>query len=170
MKKGFRTPSVKKSISARTTGKATRAVKRAVNPTYGKKGMGMINNPKKAVYNKVYNKTTVSVKDVYNSPKTSSSSSSKSVEKTYPDDPYYSPKGYIIVEDKVVVNGKKWYTSKKLLLNRILYLIYGIFIIIIGLGSLPFGIILILGSILFFHQSHNFSKMRKELLSQNKIK
>ncbi len=66
MKFGIRTPSVKRSISARTTGRAKRAIKSSVNPTYGKKGMGIVNNPKKAVYNKVYNKTTVSPLDIYN--------------------------------------------------------------------------------------------------------
>lgn len=63
MKFGVRKPSVKKSIKARTTGKAKRAVKRSINPTYGKKGMGWVNNPKKTAYNKVYNKTTKSVTD-----------------------------------------------------------------------------------------------------------
>ena len=60
MKFGIRKPSLKKSISARTTGRAKRAVKRAVNPLYGKKGMGWVNNPKKAAYNKVYNRTSTS--------------------------------------------------------------------------------------------------------------
>lgn len=60
MKYGIRKPSLKKSISARTTGRAKRALKRAVNPLYGKKGMGWVNNPKKAAYNKVYNRTSVS--------------------------------------------------------------------------------------------------------------
>lgn len=59
MKVGFRTPNIKKSVKARTTGKMKRAVKKSVNPLYGKKGMGYINNPKKAVYNKIYNKTTI---------------------------------------------------------------------------------------------------------------
>lgn len=59
MKFGVRTPSIKKSIKARTTGRAKRAVKRSINPIYGKKGTGFINNPKKAVYNKVYNKTSI---------------------------------------------------------------------------------------------------------------
>lgn len=63
MKFGVRKPSVKKSIKARTTGKAKRAVKRSINPTYGKKGMGWVNNPKKTAYNKVYNKTTKFVTD-----------------------------------------------------------------------------------------------------------
>lgn len=61
MKIGVRAPNVKKRIKARTTGKVKRAVKKNINPLYGKKGMGLINDPKKAVYNKVYNKTTVSV-------------------------------------------------------------------------------------------------------------
>ena len=64
MKMGVRKPSIKKSIKARTTGKLKRSVKRSVNPLYGKKGMGVINDPKKAMYNKVYNKTTVSISDV----------------------------------------------------------------------------------------------------------
>jgi TM2 domain-containing membrane protein YozV len=59
MKIGVRTPSLKKSLKARTTGRLKRQMKKAVNPLYGKKGMGLINNPKKAVYNKVYNKVTV---------------------------------------------------------------------------------------------------------------
>ena len=37
MKFGMRTPSIKKSIKARTTGKAKRAVKKALIPGYGKK-------------------------------------------------------------------------------------------------------------------------------------
>ena len=58
MKFGMRKPSLKKTLKARTTGRAKRAVKRTFNPLYGKKGMGLINNPKKALYNKVYNKTS----------------------------------------------------------------------------------------------------------------
>lgn len=65
MKFGVRKPSVKKSIKARTTGKAKRAIKKAVIPGYGKKGTGWIKNPKKAAYNKIYNKTTFSIKDLF---------------------------------------------------------------------------------------------------------
>ena len=36
----MRTPSLKKSIKARTTGKAKRAVKKALIPGYGRKGIG----------------------------------------------------------------------------------------------------------------------------------
>ena len=65
MKFGMRKPSIKKSISARTTGKAKRAVKKAVIPGYGKKGPGWVKNPKKAAYNKVYKKTTFSFWDLF---------------------------------------------------------------------------------------------------------
>ena len=65
MKIGMRTPSLKKSLKARTTGKAKRAIKKAVIPGYGKKGMGLLKNPKKAVYNKVYNKTSFSLLDLF---------------------------------------------------------------------------------------------------------
>lgn len=65
----MRKPSVKKSFKARTTAKYKRAAKRAINPTYGKKGMGLINDPKKSVYNKVYNKTTFGLDDVISSSK-----------------------------------------------------------------------------------------------------
>lgn len=59
MKIGVRKPSLKKSLKARTTAQVKRKVKASVNPLYGKKGMGWVNDPKKAAYNKVYNKTTV---------------------------------------------------------------------------------------------------------------
>ena len=64
MKVGVRKPSIKRSIKARTTGRIKREVKKTINPFYGKKGMGWIKNPKKALYNKVYHKTTVGVTDV----------------------------------------------------------------------------------------------------------
>ena len=65
MKFGMRTPSLKKSISARTKGRATRAIKKALIPGYGKKGMGWIKDPKKAAYNKIYNKTSFSLWDLF---------------------------------------------------------------------------------------------------------
>ncbi|WPC08788.1 SHOCT domain-containing protein [Globicatella sp. PHS-GS-PNBC-21-1553] len=64
MKYGVRKPSINRSIKARTTGRIKRSAKKAINPLYGKKGMGLINNPKKAIYNKAYNKTTVSARDI----------------------------------------------------------------------------------------------------------
>lgn len=65
MKFGIRKPSLKRSIKARTTGRAKRAVKKALIPGYGKKGAGWIKNPKKAAYNKIYKKTTFSIFDIF---------------------------------------------------------------------------------------------------------
>lgn len=60
MKMGIRKPNYKSRIRARTTGKMKRKIKKATIPGYGKKGTGWVKNPKKAAYNKVYNKTTIS--------------------------------------------------------------------------------------------------------------
>ncbi|QMU07496.1 hypothetical protein [Levilactobacillus suantsaii] len=61
MKFGYRTPSFKKSLSARTTGRLKREARSTIDPTYGKKGMGWLKDPEKAAYNKVYHKTTKSL-------------------------------------------------------------------------------------------------------------
>lgn len=60
----MRTPSLKKSLKARTTSKWKRQAKKAIIPGYGKKGVGWIKNPKKAMYNKVYHKTTFGLSDL----------------------------------------------------------------------------------------------------------
>ena len=55
MKFGFRIPSIKKRIAARTS------VKRVIRHNLGFKaprGLGWLTDPKKALYNKVYNKTS----------------------------------------------------------------------------------------------------------------
>ena len=55
MKFGFRIPSITKRIAARTS------LKRVVRHNLGlkaPKGLGWITDPKKALYNKVYNKTS----------------------------------------------------------------------------------------------------------------
>ena len=63
MKFGFRKPSIKRSISARTTGQAKRAIKRAMIPGYGKRGLGIL-HPKKALYNRVYRHTTFELGEI----------------------------------------------------------------------------------------------------------
>ncbi|MBC2681411.1 hypothetical protein GSS87_03195 [Corynebacterium sp. 4HC-13] len=60
MKFGMRKPSLKRSIKARTTGRANLALKRSVDPLYGKKGVGFVKNPKRSVKNAVYERTTFS--------------------------------------------------------------------------------------------------------------
>ena len=60
MKIGIRKPNLKKSFKAKTTGKYKRKAKKAVNPFYGKKGVGLLKDPKRSIKNKVYRKTTIS--------------------------------------------------------------------------------------------------------------
>ncbi|HOV25678.1 MAG TPA: hypothetical protein PK566_04860 [Pseudobacteroides sp.] len=62
MKFGMRKPSIRKSIAARTS------LKRYIRHNLGVKaprGWGWITNPKKALYNKVYRKTTFSIFDIF---------------------------------------------------------------------------------------------------------
>jgi len=57
MKFGIRKPSIKRSISARTSWK------RAVRHNLGMKapkGLGIVTDPEKAVYNRIYNRTSIS--------------------------------------------------------------------------------------------------------------
>lgn len=65
MRIGMRKPSVKRMIKARTTARAKRAVKRAVIPGYGRRGMGFVKNPKRAVKGAIYRRTTFSVWDLF---------------------------------------------------------------------------------------------------------
>ena len=60
MKIGIRKPRLKRMLKARTTGKLKRNVQSSLTPLYGKKGMGIL-KPKKALYNKVYKKTSFSI-------------------------------------------------------------------------------------------------------------
>ena len=56
MKFGFRKPSLKKRLAARTS------LKRYVRHSLGLKaprGLGWLTNPKRAAYNRIYNRTTV---------------------------------------------------------------------------------------------------------------
>lgn len=61
----IRKVSLKKSIKARTTGKLKRQIKGEINPFYGKKGIDYVTDPKKAIYNKVYHKTSFSIFDIF---------------------------------------------------------------------------------------------------------
>ncbi len=65
MRIGMRKPSVKRMIKARTTDRAKRAVKRAVIPGYGRRGMGFVKNPKRAIKGAIYRRTTFSVWDLF---------------------------------------------------------------------------------------------------------
>lgn len=58
MKFGIRTPSLKRRFAARTS------LNRVVRHSIGLKaprGLGFVTNPKRAVYNRVYNRTSISL-------------------------------------------------------------------------------------------------------------
>lgn len=74
MKAGFRSPSVSKSLKARTTGKIKRSMAKSVNPLYGKKGMGFVKNPERSIKNAAYHKITFGVGDVANAMRADKSS------------------------------------------------------------------------------------------------
>lgn len=63
MKFGMRKPSLKKSIAAKTVGKAKRNMKRILTPYYGRKGMGVF-HPGRSAYNKLYKQTTFGINDL----------------------------------------------------------------------------------------------------------
>ncbi len=54
MKFGFRMPSVRKRIAARTS------IKRRIRARIrAPRGYGLVTNPKRAVYNRIYNRTSI---------------------------------------------------------------------------------------------------------------
>lgn len=72
MKYGFRTPSLKKGMSARLS------VKRKVKNSLGlrmPRGTGWITNPKKYMYNKIYHRTTFGIEDLFKTSKRTKQSS-----------------------------------------------------------------------------------------------
>lgn len=54
-----------KSLKARTTGRAKRAIKRAVIPGYGRRGMGFVKNPSRSIKGAIYRRTTFSFWDLF---------------------------------------------------------------------------------------------------------
>lgn len=69
MKFGFRMPSFKKRLSARLS--PARFVRHSMGAK-APRGWGWLTNPKKALYNRVYNQTTFGIEDVTRRPKGSS--------------------------------------------------------------------------------------------------
>lgn len=124
MKLGIRKISIKKSLKARTTGKIKRSIKSSINPAYGKKGMGLINNPKKAVYNKIYNKTTIGINDIVSSNKSDNNKNT-----------FYN----VIDMNTVNISGKR-YTKKNIKCFKNLFLIFTIlsFLLVV---TIPIGIL-----------------------------
>ena len=65
MKYGIRKRSFKRSFKARTTGKLKRRMKKLMNPFYGKRGMGFIFHPFKAMYGWVYRRVTIGIPQLF---------------------------------------------------------------------------------------------------------
>lgn len=166
MKMGIRKPSIKRSIKARTTGKIKRKVKATVNPFYGKKGMGLVNNPKKAIYNKVYNKTTIGINDVI--AKTATKSTIKSV---HNENKSTTNELYTIINSNEVIIANKKYSSKSIKNFSFIFLILSILLLIVGLLILPIGILFVLFAIFIFLVSKNYKKIYNEMcnFTQNEL-
>lgn len=127
MKIGMRTPSLKRSLKARTTSKWKRQIKKAVIPEYGQKGIGWIKNPKKAMYNKVYSKTTFGLSDIVKSSKEKSSAKVK--KKAIRQSKDYTAKDYKQAGIVMIILG---------LLLMFVIPVLGIFFLILGIIS--FGV------------------------------
>lgn len=63
MRSIFRAPSIKRKIMASTTAKYKRQIKKSLLPYYGEKGTGVYKDPKKALYNELYNKSSIGQKE-----------------------------------------------------------------------------------------------------------
>ena len=108
MKFGARKPSFKKSIKARTTGRINRAVKRSVNPLYGKKGVGFVKDPSRSIKNAVYQRTTFSVFGHGGSSKKAASFSGPSIDLGYTPSEK-KPRKHIQINWNAVGIGAQWF-------------------------------------------------------------
>lgn len=142
MKIGMRKPSLTRSLKARTTSKWKRQTKKALIPGYGKKGMGWVKNLKKAMYNKVYHKTTFGLSDLFKS--------SKKREKK-------------VVNNKqqsiLASNSKKQHTSKDYKKTSLVFLVISIILLFL---IPPFGVILLFFSFMMFLIGRFTAKQEKK--------
>lgn len=178
MKFGMRTPSIKKSFSARTTGKIKRELKKSINPLYNKKGMGVINNPQKSIYNKVYNKTTFGVSNLVSNSKNKNTKDTNIPQEldyllrlqqmSYEDFTEEELDAMSVEELTAIYNGNQHRKSCKIL--GVFFKIFSILIaIIFGLPSLvsliiPLFIFVVIVCILFWKLGE---KLSKEALKHN---
>lgn len=78
MKLFTRKPSIKKSLTSKFISAPKRRVKKALIPGYGRKETGILKDPKKALYNKAYNATTIDSRKIGKIEKNTSSNQSES--------------------------------------------------------------------------------------------
>lgn len=161
MKFGFRTPNLEKSIKARTTGRFNRAVKKAVNPVYGKKGIGYVNDPKRAVYNNIYKKTTVGVSDIAK-PKIPNSKKDCKIEEEKYIEETVKYKNYEIIDNKIFFNNKL-YTKEQFKKLGKTTVTASVLLIILGLCTIPIGIIFLVLGIIYLKTGKREIKEAEEM-------
>ena len=142
MKIGMRKPSLTRSLKARTTSKWKRQAKKAIIPGYGKKGMGWVKNPKKAMYNKVYHKTTFGLSDLFKSSKKSKKKVDNNKQQSI-----------------LASNGKKQHTSKDYKKASLVFLVVSIILLFL---IPPFGVILLFFSFMMFLIGRFTAKQEKK--------
>ncbi len=153
MKIGIRKPSIKRRIKARTTGRIKRKLKSSVNPLYGKKGMGYINNPKKAEYNKVYNKTTVGIDDpIYISNKKKKTYTMNDIEKNYE-----------IIDDKSVLMDGIEYSRFMIRMCMWSTKFIMILLIVLSIFTMPIGLFFLFLALLVYLRYDEFKKIYIEM-------
>jgi phage protein len=136
MKIGMRKPSLTRSLKARTTSKWKRQAKKAIIPGYGKKGMGWVKNPKKAMYNKVYHKTTFGLSDLFKPSKKRAKNNKQPLQ----------------------YNSSRQHTSNKNNRGSLIFLIVSLILLFI---VPPLGVLLLLVNFFVFIIKYFSSKKRK---------
>ena len=77
MSRLIRRRSITKSIKAETTAKYKRELKKKILPGYGKKGAGVVKDPKRSIRNAIYNRTTLDTRKISKSKKKDSTDDNK---------------------------------------------------------------------------------------------
>lgn len=157
MRSPIRKPSIKKSVSSRTTGKATRTVRKITNPTYGKKGTGYIKDPKKAGYNKLYNQTSYGIKDVTPSSRSKSSTSSQSQS--------YKSNATVYVTNDNISDIVKAHPQVIGILrsNYLSRFFWGILLLVVGIAFIAMSVFVAMGCILICISLYLFYKASQYL-------
>lgn len=164
MKFGPRTPSFSKSFSARTTGRAKRALKKSVNPYYGKKGAGLLRNPKKSMYGRVYNRTTFSIFDPLGSSTSSKKSHSNNSHNVDEALRLKFPKGSFQYAETVEIHNKKWGVLQLILSTGLGFLLYKV------IGAAITGIAMLIAIIIHNKKLEYETKNIVRKLDTNQIK
>lgn len=126
--------------------------------------MGYIKNPKKAMYNKIYQKTTID--GLAPLKKNTSIKGASGIKNTIKEKavPNAAPQNIqstsnITIKDGKAKIGKKYYSKKSILNYRLLFIICGWLLIMCGCFSLPIGILFIGLGIFFLICANTYKKI-----------